>query len=104
MVESVFKFTQADDKAIEKLVFDENLNYIHVVLPPGDGFPEHFSNANVYLTILRGVISITLGEQKAVDYKGGTLLKIPEGTKMLMQNQSNKPLELIIVKAPAPKN
>jgi len=88
MVETVYKFSQTDEKAIEKLVLDENLNYIHVVLPSGDGFPEHFSNSNVYMTILKGTLSITLDDQAKCDYESGTLLKIPNNTKMLIKNQS----------------
>ena len=39
MVETVYKYSRGDEKAIEKVVFDENINYIHVVFPKGDGFP-----------------------------------------------------------------
>jgi quercetin dioxygenase-like cupin family protein len=104
MVETVYKFSRGDEKAIEKVVFDENLNYIHVVFGNGDGLPEHNSNANVYMTVLRGTLSIGLGEQEIHDYEAGTLLKIPEGTKMNVKNLHPEVLEIIIVKAPAPKN
>ena len=104
MVETVFKFSQNDEKAIEKFVFDENINYIHVVLKNGDGFPEHYSNSNVYMTVLRGMLSIGLDDQEIHDYGSGTLLKIPNNTKMSMRNSLSETLELIIVKAPAPAN
>jgi quercetin dioxygenase-like cupin family protein len=32
-----------------------------------EGAPEHYSNGNVYMTVLRGVLSIKLGEQEARD-------------------------------------
>lgn len=104
MVETVFNFSRGDEKAIEKVVFDENINYIHVVFPKGDGFPEHYSNSNVYMTVLRGVLSIGLGDQEIHDYEAGTLLKIPFNTKMNVKNLRSDVTELIIVKAPAPKN
>ncbi len=103
MVETVYKFSQGDEKAIEKIVFDENINYIHVVFKTGDALPEHYSNSNVYMTVLRGVLSIGLGEQEMHDYESGTLLKIPVNTKMNVKNLCPDVLELIIVKAPAPK-
>ncbi len=102
MIETVFKLYQGNDKTVEKVVFDENLNYIHAVFNKGEGLPEHDSNSNVYMTILRGTLSIALGSQETREYGSGTLLKIPVGTKMNVKNLRNEPLELIIVKAPAP--
>lgn len=104
MVETVYKISRDDEKAIEKVVFDENINYIHVVFKNGDFLPEHYSNSNVYMTVLRGVLSIGLGDQEMHDYEAGTLLKIPVNTKMNVKNLNSDILELIIVKAPAPKN
>jgi quercetin dioxygenase-like cupin family protein len=104
MIETVYKFSQTDEKAIEKVVFDENINYIHVVFKKGDGFPEHYSNSNVYMTVLRGTLSLGLGEQEMHEYEPGTLLKIPFNTKMNVKNLISETVELIIVKAPAPKN
>jgi hypothetical protein len=38
------------------------------------------------------------------EYAAGTLLKIPYQTKMIVRNLHTETLELIVVKAPAPKN
>ncbi len=103
MIEQVFKFSTTDDKAIEKLCFDENIHYIHLVLGKDDGLPVHYSNSNVYMTVLRGTLSIGLGEQEIHEYKGGTMLKIPNETEMNVRNLHDDVLEIIIVKAPAPK-
>jgi len=103
MTEQVFKFSTGDEKAIEKVVFDENINYIHMVFNQGEGLPEHFSNSNVYMTVIRGTLSIGLNEQETHEYGTGTLLKIPFNTKMNVKNLSSGTLELIVVKAPAPK-
>ncbi|MEL7609452.1 MAG: cupin domain-containing protein [Bacillota bacterium] len=104
MVEQVFKLTKRDDKAIEKVVFDENVHYLHMVLGQNDGLPEHFSNSNVYMTVIRGTLSIGLNEQGTHEYGSGTLLKIPYRTKMNVKNLHPDTLELIVVKAPAPKS
>ncbi len=69
-----------------------------------EGLPEHFSNSNVYMTVVRGNLSIRLDEQDIHDYPAGTLLKIPLNTKMNVRNLGYETLELIIVKAPAPKS
>ncbi len=104
MIEKEYTLAKTDDKAVEKVVFDENLNYLHMVFPKGEGLPEHYSNSNVYMTVLRGRLSIGLDDQEIHEYGAGTLLKIPFQTKMNVRNQNEEVLELIVVKAPAPKN
>ncbi len=103
MPAQVFRLAQGEDKTIEKVILDENIHYLHLILPNGDGLPEHFSNATVYMTVVRGKLSIGLNDQNILNYEGGTLLKIPYNTKMNVKNLHDEALELIIVKAPAPK-
>ena len=103
MIEKVFKLSTSDDKAIEKVIFDENINYIHMVFNKDEGLPEHFSNSNVYMTVVRGKLSIGLDDQEINKYNAGTLLKIPFNTKMNVGNRDKEVLELIVVKAPAPQ-
>ena len=102
MIEQVFKLSQTDEKTVERILFDENIHYMHMVFNKDEGLPEHFANANVYMTIDRGKVSIALGEQELHEYEAGTMLKIPFQTKMNVKNLDKEPLELIIVKAPAP--
>ena len=104
MVEQIFKLSTSDENAIEKILFDENIHYLHMVLNKDQGLPEHFSNSNVYMTVIRGRLSIGLNEQEVHEYEAGTLLKIPFQTKMNVRNLHNETLELIVVKAPAPKS
>lgn len=103
MIEQVFHFSLSDMKVMERVITDENLHYIHMVFNKGEGAPEHYSNGNVYMTVLRGILSIKLGEQDMCSYTKGSILKIPQNTKMLIKNQYDGVLELIVVKAPAPK-
>lgn len=98
----VYGLYKGGEKRVEKVISDENVHYLHMVLGDGDAMPEHYANSNVYMTVVRGVLSIGLdGEDR--EYGGGTLLKIPQNTKMLIENRRCEPLELIIVKVPAPK-
>ncbi|MBP7174715.1 MAG: cupin domain-containing protein [Thermoclostridium sp.] len=103
MVEQIFNLARGDIKAVEKVIFDENVHYLHMVFNQGEGLPEHFSNSNVYMTVIRGKLSIGLNDQEVHEYEAGTLLKIPVQTKMNVRNLCSDTLELIIVKAPAPK-
>ncbi len=104
MVEQIFKLSRGNDKAVEKVIFDENVHYLHMVFNKSEGLPEHLSNSNVYMTVIRGILSIGLNEQDNHEYESGTLLKIPFQTKMNVKNLHDETLELIVVKAPAPKN
>ena len=104
MVEQIFRLSRNNDKAVEKVIFDENVHYLHMVFNKNEGLPEHFSNSNVYMTVIRGVLSIGLNEQDVHEYVAGSLLKIPFQTKMNVNNLHDETLELIVVKAPAPKN
>ena len=104
MIEQIFKLSRGNEKAVEKVIFDENLHYLHMVFNKGEGLPEHFSNSNVYMTVVRGKLSIGLNDQDVHEYEAGTLLKIPFKTKMNVKNLHDETLELIVVKAPAPKN
>ena len=104
MVEQIFKLSVGDEKAVEKVIFDDNIHYLHMVFNKNEGLPEHFSNSNVYMTVIRGKLSIGLDEQDVHEYEAGTLLKIPFQTKMNVRNVHDETLELIVVKAPAPKS
>ncbi|NCB51278.1 MAG: hypothetical protein EOM54_05290 [Clostridia bacterium] len=104
MIEKEYRLSRSSEKAIEKVIFDENLHYLHMVFNKDEGLPEHFSNSNVYMTVVRGKLSIDLDDQETHEYEAGTLLKIPFKTKMNVRNLHSETLELIVVKAPAPKS
>lgn len=102
MIEQAFQMAQNDSHTIEKVITDENVNFNHMILGKGEGLPEHFSNSNIYMAVLRGLLSIGLDKQELHEYPSGTVLKIPKGIKMDVKNLHENTLELIIVKAPAP--
>lgn len=104
MTEQVFTLSRGNEKAVEKVIFDENVHYLHMVFNQNEGLPEHFSNSNVYMTVIRGTLSIKLDDQDTHEYSDGILLKIPYNTKMNVKNLGTETLELIVVKAPAPKS
>lgn len=70
----------------------------------GEGLPGHYSNSNLYMTVLKGSLSITLDEQDTHVYPAGSLLKIPFHVKMNVRNEYEAQLELIVIKAPAVRN
>lgn len=102
MIEQIFKYSTGNEKAVEKLIQDDNVHYIHMLFNKGEGLPEHFANSMVYMTVVKGRLTIQLGEQEPHPYEAGTVLKIPYQTKMNVGNKDDDLLELIVVKAPAP--
>ena len=104
MIEKVLKYYTGDENKVQKLIMDENINYIHMTFQKGEGLPEHFSNSNVYMTVLRGNLSIRLNDQEDHIYPKGKVLQIPFNTKMNVRNKHDNVLELLVIKAPAPKN
>ena len=102
MIEQIFHLSKTTEKTVEKLIMDENIHYLHPVLPKGEFMPRHISNATVYMTVLQGTLTMELGEQEPHDYEAGTVLKIPINTPMYFGNTHEALLELAIVKAPAP--
>ena len=104
MIEKAYELAVTNEKSVKRVGLDENLHYIHMVFPKGEGMPVHLSNSNVYMTVVRGRLSIGLDEQETHAYPAGTVLKIPIKTRMDVKNLDDAVLELIVVKAPAPKD
>lgn len=102
MIEKVFNFNTGNDKIVEKVIMDENLHFMHMVFRKDDFLPEHYTNSNVYMTVVRGILSIALDDQPIHEYPAGSVLKIPFKAKMNVQNLNAETLEIIVVKAPAP--
>jgi len=104
MIEQVFPLLQGPKRTVEKVVQDDNVDYIHMLFNNDEGLPLHYSNSNVYMTVLQGTLTIGLNDQGDHHYPAGTLLKIPYKIRMNVRNTHDEQLELIVVKAPAPKN
>ena len=102
MIEKAYELAATNEKSIKRVILDENLHFIHMVFPKGEGLPIHLSNSNVYMTVVRGRLSVALDEQETHTYAAGMVLKIPFKTRMDVKNLDDAVLELIIVKAPAP--
>ena len=103
VIERVYGFSTGNELKIEKIITDENINYIHMVFTKDEGLPEHEANSNLYISVIRGRLSIFLNDQDKHVYPRGTVIVIPQGTRMKINNLDEEVLELIVVKAPAPK-
>lgn len=103
MLEKKYDYTVTDEKTIERIIDDENINLNHMVLPKGNALPIHDSNSNVYFIIVRGTMTLTLDEQETQKY-GKCFVNIPYGIRMNVENKDNEILEFFVVKSPNPIN
>jgi len=55
------------------------------------------------MSVLKGTLSITLGDQSEQRYESGTIVNFPDNTMMGAKNKGDENLELFVVKSPAPK-
>jgi len=44
MVEQVYKFTLANTKTVEKIIFDENVSNLQMIFNQDEGLPDHYPN------------------------------------------------------------
>ncbi|MFA6807705.1 MAG: cupin domain-containing protein [Eubacteriales bacterium] len=104
MIEKKYQFTISENKTIEKVVEDDYVAINHIILTKGDVVPEHFSNSNVYLIVVRGIATLKFNTQDEHIYHAGSILNVPYKTKMNVSNQHDEVMEFFVFKAPSPKN
>jgi quercetin dioxygenase-like cupin family protein len=103
MIETVYELSGGNERVIEKILEDENIQLFHMVFHQNEGLPENVSDAITYATVMKGTLSIALDRQKPHEYVFGSILKIPSNTKIKIKNVYEDVLEVFIVKYPAPK-
>jgi quercetin dioxygenase-like cupin family protein len=104
MIEKNYKYKIADEKMVERIIDDENIHLNHMVLTQGTGLPEHYSNSNVYMIVIRGTMTLKLNEEAANLYYPGDIVNIPYNIKMNVTNGEEETLEFFVVKSPNPKD
>lgn len=103
MLEKAYDFSIQDTKIIERLIDDENVAINHMVLTKNTGLPEHYSNSNVYMIILRGTMTLKLADNEPEKYCSGKIINIPYNIKMNVNNYEDETLEFFVVKSPNPR-
>jgi quercetin dioxygenase-like cupin family protein len=103
MIETKYTFSRPETKVIERIIDEEAVAIMHMILPQGDRLPEHDANAHVKMIVAQGTITLQLGEQEGHDYTAGSILAIPYMTHMNVINTHEETVELFVIKAPGPK-
>lgn len=104
MIGKKFDYQTKEEKIIERIISDGNADINHMILPKDSGLPVHNSNSNVYMIIVRGILTISLNEQVPTKYQRGNILNIPFDIRMNVYNEDEDVLEFFVVKSPSPQN
>lgn len=96
--EKVYKYTVSDQEIFENIFKDENILMNHVIIPPGKVFPKHPADANVYVLIIKGNLSLGIENEAGKIYPAGHLIYIPKGLVTELGNRGPDILELFVVK------
>jgi hypothetical protein len=93
MVEQIFALSKGNEKAVEKVLLDDNLHHLHMVFNKGEGCRSTFPTRMCILRLSRGKLSTGLNNQKMHEYEAGALIKIPYQTKMNVKHLYGETLE-----------
>ncbi|MDL2219759.1 cupin domain-containing protein [Ruminococcaceae bacterium OttesenSCG-928-O06] len=102
-MEKVYGFNQSNEKLIEKILDDDVVMINHIILNQGEALPQHDSNSNVYLIVVRGVLTAQLGDNAPKSYENGNIINVPGKIRMNISNAEPDQLEFFVVKAPSPR-
>ena len=103
MIEERFTFSASENKTIERIISDDNVDINHMILNKNEALPEHYANSNAYMIVVRGMISLRFDDQPKHEYPAGSIIVVPFKTKMNVSNAHDDQLEFFVVKSPSPK-
>ncbi len=103
MIEKRYAYATDDEKHIEKLIDDDPVMINHMVLPQGEKVPDHNSNSLVHMIVIRGTLTLELGEQEPHAYERGSIINIPFDTPMKVRNEDPETCEFFVIKSPSPR-
>lgn len=103
MNENGLRYSVTDEKIVERIIVSDALHYSHCVLPAFESLAEHQSDADVIITIIRGVLEFEFENLVMKRFEKGDILTLDKGTLMKVRNGADSPLEFFAIKAPGPK-
>ena len=75
----------------------------HVVLPSGEAVHPHPTDADAFVTVVRGTLSMEVEGFAETEHPRGTVLFLPKGSTMAPRNGGAEALEFFVVKTPHPQ-
>ncbi|WP_105616561.1 cupin domain-containing protein [Vallitalea okinawensis] len=93
-----FEFTQTEDDLFENILKTEDMLLNHVVMEVGKAFPRHATDAEVFMIINKGEVTVELEVGSEQTFSAGQVLNIPMGTETTLSNKSQSITELFVIK------
>ncbi|HZK09503.1 MAG TPA: cupin domain-containing protein [Clostridia bacterium] len=103
-METKYVFNQSQEKLIEKIIDSDEVMINHMIFNESEGLPRHASNSNVYMLVIRGTLSLKLGDKEEKKHPQGSLLSIAYNVMMDVSNKDREQVEIFVIKAPHPRN
>lgn len=98
MIEKLFKFTLTDKDLFENVLSEKGFVLNHVIVEEGKVFPKHKTDAEVYIIIVKGQLSIDIDNQGEKRYEAGNVVYIPFGIETVLGNKNPETVEVFVVK------
>jgi quercetin dioxygenase-like cupin family protein len=80
----------------------ENAQVVHITLQPGESLKKHITPVDVVFYVLQGWGVVEIGEERA-QADEDTLIESPARIAHRWINESDKPLRILVIKTPRPK-
>ncbi len=93
-----YKYTTEKKDLFENIIHDERIMLNHVIIESGKLFPKHPTDAHVYITVISGELSITLGDKSVNKYYKGDVVEVEKGVESILGNTSDDFTEVFVVK------
>lgn len=98
MNKAVYTYEKKNQHVLENLFKNDQLLMNHVIVEPGQVFPKHPTDADVYITILSGTLSIALEEGAFETHTVGEIVHVKKGTQSSLGNKGDQVLQMIVTK------
>ncbi len=98
MLARLFKYTIEEKDIFENILKDENIMLNHMIIESGKFFPKHPTDAHVYIIVVKGELSISLGDETKKTYKKGDVIDVDKGIESFLGNESDDFTECFVIK------
>lgn len=98
MLSRLFNYTTEEKDLFENILKDENIMLNHVIIESGKFFPRHPTDAHVYIIVIKGQLSITLGDEAKQTFKKGDVIEVEKGIDSVLGNGSDGFTECFVIK------
>lgn len=98
MIEKLYKFALTDKDLFENVLSEKDFVLNHVIVKEGKVFPKHKTDAEVYIIIIRGKLTIDIGNQGEKRFEAGNVVYIPFGIETVLGNKNPETAEVFVVK------